>query len=627
MSPLSLVFLLFVWAVFIYVLWPLSRLVVSRFRSPLRLLPSAPSPSYLIGHLAQVSVEENNNIFQRWSELYGHTFTYRGFINGYRLITTDPLALAYILGHAYDFPKPDFITEALAEACAGHEGLLTAQGDIHRRQRRILNQAFSPSHIKSIIPIFREKAERLRDIFVQIADTPPSMTNTRSDHVSSSPDSCAVLRSPLEPTSQPPSTRNRTFPLQKAGSSARSLPVVDVLSWLTRATLDVIGEAGFGYSFHSLPSPGTNPYSTNLPENELARAFATAFSTSQISVLSVLAVWFPFLRRFRSNTRTLQEARATMQRIGTQLINRKPVSLLDVPSPDAKRSRDILSVLVRANAASEPCQALTHSEMLSQITTFLAAGHETTASAITWTLYALACAPVAQAQLRAALRACDKGDFHTTLELPLLEHTVREALRLHAPVRSTMRVYAGEAPDCFVPLQHPVRVRVSTWCRLSHWFRFPSRSQASEEEENHRWYLQSSIRLRHGDIITIPIQTVNRAPDLWGPDAHEFRPERWTALPPAVLAVPGLYAHMLTFLNGNGSGTTGNRACIGYRFALAEIKVFLACLLRDLEFTIDDDVVIEKRTNFVTRPLVASSPEKGFQMPLRLRLVPPDEGC
>jgi cytochrome P450 len=71
-----------------------------------------------------------------------------------------------------------------------------------------------------------------------------------------------------------------------------------------------------------------------------------------------------------------------------------------------------------------------------------------------------------------------------------------------------------------------------------------------------------------------------------------------------VLAVPGLYAHMLTFLNGNGSGTTGNRACIGYRFALAEIKVFLACLLRDLEFTIDDDVVIEKRTKCVSSPFL-----------------------
>ncbi|KAH9048731.1 cytochrome P450 [Lactarius hengduanensis] len=624
---LLLLFVLIVWIVTLYALRPLFNLVLSRFRSPLRLLPSPPSPSFLVGNLAQISDEENNDIFQRWAQLYGHTFIYRGFINCPRLITTDPLALAYILGHAYDFPRPDFLMEALAEAGAGREGLLTAQGDVHRRQRRILNQAFSPSHIKSIIPIFREKAERLRDIFTQIADAPPSVTTTHTDHVPSGPDSCTVLRSPLEPACQPPSTRHRTSPLQTADSFTSTRPAVDVLSWLTRATLDIIGEAGFGYSFHSLPPPGTDHSSANRPESELAHAFAAIFSTSHsFSVLSVLAIWFPFLRRFRPNSRALQEAQATMQRIGTQLINeRKSAPLLDEPFCEAQRSRDILSVLIRANATSSPCQALTHSEMLSQITTFLVAGHETTASAITWTLYALARAPVAQAQLRAALRACDKDDLYTALELPLLEYTVREALRLHAPVRSTMRVYAGAAPDCFVPLQRPVRVRWPTWHRLTRRLRFRSRSLTAEEDGNHRWHPESSIHLRHGDIVTIPIQTVNRAPDLWGPDAHEFRPERWTTLPPAVRAVPGLYAHTLTFLNGNGSGTTGNRACIGYRFALAEIKVFLACLLRDLEFTIDDDVVIKKRTNIVTRPIVASSPEIGFQMPLRLRRVPPDE--
>ncbi|KAI9443070.1 cytochrome P450 [Lactarius indigo] len=626
MAPL-LLFVLLVWAVTLYALRPLFKLVISRFRSPLRLLPSPPSPSFLVGNLAQISDEENNDIFQRWAQLYGHTFIYRGFINCPRLITTDPLALAYILGHAYDFPRPDFLMEALAEAGAGREGLLTVQGDVHRRQRRILNQAFSPSHIKSIIPIFREKAERLHDIFIQIADAPPSITTTHTDHVSSGPDPFTVLRSPLEPACQPPSIRHRTSPLQIADSSAPTRPVVDVLSWLTRATLDIIGEAGFGYSFHSLPTPDTDPYNANRPESELARAFGAIFSTSHsFSVLSVLAIWFPFLRRFRPNSRALHEAQATMQRIGTQLINeRKSAPLPDEPSCDSKRSRDILSVLIRANAASSPCQALTHSEMLSQITTFLAAGHETTASAITWTLYALARTPVAQAQLRAALRACDKDDLYTALELPLLEYTVREALRLHAPVRSTMRVYSGATPDCFIPLQHPVRVRWPTWHRLSRCLRFRSRSLTAEEEENHRWHTEGSIHLRHGDIITIPIQTVNRAPDLWGPDAHEFRPERWMTLPPAVRAVPGLYAHTLTFLNGNGSGTTGNRACIGFRFALAEIKVFLACLLRDLEFTIDDDVVIKKRTNIVTRPMVESSPEIGFQMPLRLRRVPPDE--
>lgn len=240
--------------------------------------------------------------------------------------------------------------------------------------------------------------------------------------------------------------------------------------------------------------------------------------------------------------------------------------------------------------------------MLSQISTFIAAGHETTASALTWTLYALARAPAAQSRLRAAIRACDMEDFQAALDLPLLEYTVREALRLHAPVGSTMRIYAGAASECFVPLQHPVRVRVPTWRRLSRWFRHRGRPSIGGEEENSRWHLQSSIHLRHGDIITIPIQSVNRAPDIWGPDARVFRPERWAALPPAVRTVPGLYAHTLTFLNGNGGGAGGNRSCIGYRFAIAEIKVFLVCLLRDLEFSIDDDVVIQKRAKCVLSP-------------------------
>lgn len=234
--------------------------------------------------------------------------------------------------------------------------------------------------------------------------------------------------------------------------------------------------------------------------------------------------------------------------------------------------------------------------MLSQISTFLAAGHETTASALTWTLYALARAPAAQTRLRAALRACDMNDIHTVLNLPLLEYTVREALRLHAPVSGTLRVYAGVASECFVPLRTPIRVRVSTWRRLFR--RFRCSSPLPGEAENDQWDLQSGIYLRQGDIINIPIQTVNRATDVWGTDAGVFRPERWAALPPAVCTIPGLYAHTLTFLNGNG-GAGGNRSCIGYRFALAEIKVFLACLLHDLEFLIDDDVVIEKRVKYV----------------------------
>jgi hypothetical protein len=73
-------------------------------------------------------------------------------------------------------------------------------------------------------------------------------------------------------------------------------PVLSIIISRFHALIPV---SGFGYSFHSLPPPDTDPYSANRPESELARAFATVFSTSHtFSVLTVLRVWFPFLRRF-----------------------------------------------------------------------------------------------------------------------------------------------------------------------------------------------------------------------------------------------------------------------------------------------------------------------------------------
>src|SRR6267142_925959 len=123
---------------YLLIIRPLFFIFVSRVCSPLRLLPCPPSPSLFIGNLAQLADQENSHILHSWIEQYGHTFTYRGFLNAPRLFTIDPHALAYILGHAYEFPKPDFITDALAEMGAGHDGLLTAQGDVHKRQVYLL---------------------------------------------------------------------------------------------------------------------------------------------------------------------------------------------------------------------------------------------------------------------------------------------------------------------------------------------------------------------------------------------------------------------------------------------------------------------------------------------------------
>lgn len=107
-----------------------------------------------------------------------------------------------------------------------------------------------------------------------------------------------------------------THPTLDALTTEPSVATIDVLTWLGRATLDAMGEAGmsvtmstcpipsfpilgFGYALNSLPPPGAEPHSTDESENELARAFATIFSTQQqFRVLNILAVWFPFLRIF-----------------------------------------------------------------------------------------------------------------------------------------------------------------------------------------------------------------------------------------------------------------------------------------------------------------------------------------
>ena len=133
-SILLLTFFSLLAALVFYVLNTFIRLLIRQHRSPLRGLPGPPSHSFFMGNLKEMHDQENNNLVARWTASYGHTFVYRGFVGGYRLMTTDPLAVSYILGHAYDFPKPDFIRDALAEMAAGHDGLLTVEGDDHRRQ-------------------------------------------------------------------------------------------------------------------------------------------------------------------------------------------------------------------------------------------------------------------------------------------------------------------------------------------------------------------------------------------------------------------------------------------------------------------------------------------------------------
>lgn len=69
--------------------------------------------------------------------------------------------------------------------------------------------------------------------------------------------------------------------------------------------------------------------------------------------------------------------------------------------------------------------------------------------------------------------------------------------------------------------------------------------------------------------------------------------------------------------------TGGPHACIGYRFAVMEIKAIVFTLVRafsfELAFEVED---LRKRTSVVQRPYLASEPEKGSQFPFTVKRAP-----
>jgi cytochrome P450 len=131
-----------------------------------------------------------------------------------------------------------------------------------------------------------------------------------------------------------------------------------------------------------------------------------------------------------------------------------------------------------------------------EVPTFLIAGHETTSTLVSWTLFALSFAPAVQTKLRTELRAHPSST--PTLEmlnaLVYLDGVFREALRLYAPVSGSQRV---ATEDDVIPLSEPVL------------------------DKHGR--LMTEIRIAKGDVVTIPIRILNRSVEVWGEDADEFR--------------------------------------------------------------------------------------------------------
>jgi cytochrome P450 len=209
-------------------------------------------------------------------------------------------------------------------------------------------------------------------------------------------------------------------------------------------------------------------------------------------------------------------------------------------------------LLARLAAARDPDTGAPMSEqqLIDNLLTFLAAGHETTAKALTWTLYLLARAPQWQERIRAEVQAVTAGrpiDATHIDRLVVTRAVLKEAMRLYPPA--------------------PIMTRV-----------------AGEDVE------LAGEKLRAGSLIFIPIFAVHRHRRLW-PDPDRFDPERFTPEREAT------YARTQFMPFGFGA-----RTCIGMSFAMLEGIALLGTLVAGARFGWDGHHAPEPISRVTLRP-------------------------
>ena len=155
-------------------------------------------------------------------------------------------------------------------------------------------------------------------------------------------------------------------------------------------------------------------------EDRLARLRPLVNRTVDVSPAVLLGWGYPFLQRFGPWKATVDNQRGLDEVMYAEIAERRA-------APDLAERTDVLSRLLRV----EGDDGLSDNELRDQLVTLLLAGHETTATALSWALYELGRDPV---QLRPGARGRARAATASYLEAVL-----KESMRLHPVIPMVVR--------------------------------------------------------------------------------------------------------------------------------------------------------------------------------------------
>ncbi|KAI0918769.1 hypothetical protein AcV7_006907 [Taiwanofungus camphoratus] len=357
--------------------------------------PSRKITNWIWGHELMAFQAEATEMYTKWASICGPIFKIKAALfHSDIIIAADHAAVQHIFQHSDDYVKSPAFRPPVANVLG--KGLVWAEGDDHKKQRRVLATAFSPENLKGMADDISECSEKLES----------RLTNQV---------------------------------LSRGGGAT-----VNIVELTSSCTLDIIGRVAFGHDFKSGQSTEAKQIHTSWNGHVNGGLTFGGF----IAMLVIRA--FPYVTLIPlPAVKAGGRIRQIVIKLSKRLLERGSFK---------ESGKDILSILMKADKErGTKEEGLTPQQILDNISTFMMVGHETTAGSISFTLLDLARHPEKQRKLREEVRSYGRDlSYDDVQRLEYLDAVVKEGLRLHPASPQTERVALR---DDVIPLSKPVRTR------------------------------------------------------------------------------------------------------------------------------------------------------------------------
>lgn len=301
---------------------------------------------------------------------------------------------------------------------------------------------------------------------------------------------------------------------------------VNMEAQMSQLTLDIIGLSVFNYEFDSLKT-----------DSPVIDAVYTALKETESRSTDILPYWqIPLLckivPRQQKAAKAVEIIRETVEKLVAQCKEMVEAEKETIEGEEYVNESDP-SVLRFLLASREEVSSV---QLRDDLLSMLVAGHETTGSVLTWTVYLLSKNPAALAKVHEELDrvlAGRKPQFADIKELKYLTRCINESMRIYP--------------------HPPVLLR---------------RARVADE-------LPGGYKIEAGQDVMISVYNIHHSPQVWD-NAEEFVPERFDVDGP----VPNETNTDFKYIPFSG----GPRKCVGDQFAMLEATVALAVLLQRFKF-------------------------------------------